>query len=229
MEVDESKTLTPLPSVVHAGSIAISIFGLASFLSALVLFLHLTYKILVWHLGKGSGRSRALGHVFSSGPTEFGPAHDAARLAGSEPTVDVMSIPPSERTSRTRYPNQFLVLIANLLIADLHQATAFSLSTSWVARNSITVGTGTCFVQGLFVSVGDLASSCFMSAIAIHTFYSIVYKYRPPHKNLYLYIFLIWTFVYLISLLPLAGTHNGAAEGGYFVRAGAWVSHIPAI
>ncbi|KAJ8132378.1 hypothetical protein O1611_g1246 [Lasiodiplodia mahajangana] len=225
MAVDESDSLIPLPQVVRGGSIAISIFGLASFFSALALFLYLTYKVSKWRLrrkpGRGNG-SGAPGHVFANGPVEFGPAHDAAKLAASDPTVDSASFTQSECSEKTQYPNQFIVLIVNLLIADLHQATAFALSTAWVAQDAIYAQSGTCFAQGLFISTGDLASSCFMSAVAIHTFYSIVYNYRPPHKSLYIYICCLWIFIYLISLLPVAGTSNGASAGGFFVRAGAW-------
>lgn len=228
MATGASGTLTPLPPVVRMGSIAISIFGLFSFFSALALLVYLTYNLIRWHMGRGSGRrqrKRTPGYIFTSGPVKFGPGHDAAKLAGPDPTVDAASLAPSERAAEgPRYPNQFIVLILNLLIADLHQATAFAISTTWVSANSIQVGTGACFTQGFFVSIGDLASSCFMSAIAVHTFYSIVYKYRPPHKLLYLYLVLIWAFVYLISILPVAGTLNGASAGGFFVRAGAWVS-----
>ncbi|KAI0456988.1 hypothetical protein F5B21DRAFT_466431 [Xylaria acuta] len=226
MATNESGTLTPLPPVVHSGSIAITIFGLTSFFSALSLLIYLSYKLVRWRLGEGSGRihrKRAPGYIFTSGPVKFGPAHDAAKLAGADPTVDAASLAPSERVfPARRYPNQFIVLIVNLLIADLHQSTAFALSLNWLLDDSITVGTAACFTQGLFVSVGDLASSCFMAAIAVHTFYSIVFKYRPPHKTLYLYIILIWAFIYLISLLPVAGTRNGASAGGFYVRAGAW-------
>ncbi|KAI0434340.1 hypothetical protein F5Y09DRAFT_357161 [Xylaria sp. FL1042] len=225
MATGESDTLAPLPPVVRAGSIAISIFALASFIAALSLFVYLTYRLIAWRLGIWSPRSHqkgAPGHIFSSGSRKFGPAHDAARLAGFAPTVDAISLAPSERVESPRYPNQFIVLFLNLLIADTHQATAFLLSMSWAVQDKIAVRTSTCFVQGLFVSIGDLTSSLFMSAIAIHTFYSIVYKYRPPHKHLYFFIVLIWAFVYLVSLLPIAGTLNGASAGGFFVRAGPW-------
>ncbi|KAI8633821.1 hypothetical protein F5Y19DRAFT_254025 [Xylariaceae sp. FL1651] len=222
MATGESATLTPLPRVVRMGSLAIAIFALTSFLSALALFIYLTCKVLSWQLGgpKEGGGRRAAGHRFANGPLEFGPAHDAAKLA--EPAVDNISLSPTIRSSRHRLPNQFLVLIINLLLADLHQATAFAISITWVVRDGIIVNTGTCFTQGLFVSIGDLASSCFMSAIAIHTFCSIVYGYRPPHKTLYVSIILIWLFIYIISLLPVAGTLNGASAGGFFVRAGPW-------
>lgn len=227
---DSSDTLSPLPRVVRDGSIAIAVFGVTSFVTALALFIYLIYKVLAWQLfgarSKG-GRKPRVGYQFASGPREFGPAHDVAKIAGREPAIDATSLTGSASESKPRRVNQFIVLIVNLLVADLHQATAFALSASWVIRDSVTVGTGTCFAQGLFVSVGDLASSCFMSAIAIHTFYSIVYGYRPPHKVLYLYCLLIWAFVYLISVLPVAGTLNGAAVGGYYVRAGVWVSLFP--
>ncbi|KAI1112167.1 hypothetical protein F5Y14DRAFT_422866 [Nemania sp. NC0429] len=227
-EVDGSGTLAPLPSMVRAGSIAISIFALASFFSASALLLHLTYRVIRWQSGKESGRPYSKGrpgHIlrFANGPSEFGPAHDAAKLASSDPTTDSVSLAtPSITSERIRHPNQFIVLIINLLIADLHQATAFAISTTWVAKDGILAGTGACWAQGLFVSTGDLASSCFMSAIAIHTFYSIVFKRRPSQRALYIGILLLWVFIYLISLLPVAGTRNGAGAGGYFVRAGAW-------
>ncbi|KAI3317987.1 hypothetical protein HD806DRAFT_352156 [Xylariaceae sp. AK1471] len=225
MAVGESGTLAPLPSVVHTGSFAIAVFAITSFVTALALFVYLTYKVISWQLGRGSDRSggkTVVGYQFASGTLQFGPAHDVAKIAGPDPAIDAISLTPTDRAARPRRPNQFLVLFVNLLLADLQQATAFALSTSWVVQDGIAVGTGVCFAQGLFVSVGDLASSCFMSAIAIHTFYSIVHGYRPPHRVLYFYILLIWIFVYLISLLPVAGTMNGASAGGFFVRAGAW-------
>ncbi|KAI1303307.1 hypothetical protein F5Y03DRAFT_407298 [Xylaria venustula] len=225
MATGESGILAPLPPEVRAGSIAISVFAFASFIASLALLIYLTIKLVAWRMGKWSPQShlrKASGHMFSSGPHKFGPAHDVARLAGSEPTIDAISLAPSESTESPRYPNQFMVLFLNLLVADIHQAIAFILSTTWVINDKVAVGSGTCFAQGLFVSLGDLASSLFMSAIAIHTFYSIVYKYRPPHKTLYICIALIWSFIYLISLLPVAGTLNGASAGGFFVRAGPW-------
>jgi hypothetical protein len=121
-------------------------------------------------------------------------------------------------------PNQFLLLIFNLLLADMHQATAFFLNVEWLWRDEIKVDTGTCFAQGLFISTGDLASSCFITAIAVHTYLSVVRRYRPSHRLLTCVIIGIWAFVYLISTLPIAATRNGAEVGGFFVRAGTWVS-----
>lgn len=127
--------------------------------------------------------------------------------------------------STTGAPNQFLVLIYNLLLADILQSAAFSLNAAWLIQNGIMVDTATCFTQGLLVSVGDLASSVFITAVAIHSYLSIVKGYQPRDKVLYFVIFGLWSFILLMSTLPVAATRNGAAHGGFFVRAVAWVSH----
>lgn len=120
-------------------------------------------------------------------------------------------------------PNQFLILIYNLLVADLHQSIAFALNSTWINRNAVLVDTKTCWAQGFFVSTGDLSSSIFITLIAVHTFLSVVKGYRPSQRTLYLSIGLAWLFVYFISTLPIAITNNGREHGGFFVRAGAWV------
>lgn len=120
-------------------------------------------------------------------------------------------------------PNQFLILIYNLLVADLHQSIAFALNSTWINRNAVLVDTKTCWAQGFFVSTGDLSSSMFITLIAVHTFFSVVKGYRPSQRTLYMSIGLVWLFVYFISTLPIAITNNGREHGGFFVRAGAWV------
>lgn len=44
--------------------------------------------------------------------------------------------------------NQFLLLIYNLLLADIQQAMAFSLTAVFVARDKVEVGTTTCWANG---------------------------------------------------------------------------------
>lgn len=44
--------------------------------------------------------------------------------------------------------NQFLLLIYNLLLADIQQAMAFSLTAVYVAQNKVEVGTTTCWATG---------------------------------------------------------------------------------
>ena len=121
-------------------------------------------------------------------------------------------------------PNQFIVLIVCLLLADMHQGLAFFLNFLWLKEDLIHVGTPQCFVQGLFVSTGDLSSSTFITLIAVHTYLTVVRGKKISENVLYAVIACAWAFVYLITLIPIGATHNGAAVGGFYVRAGAWVS-----
>jgi hypothetical protein len=144
-------------------------------------------------------------------------------LVGDDQPTEVTA-PPEVKKPKKRAPNQFLILIYNLLLADMHQAAAFLLNGVWLNNDAILVGTPTCFVQGWLVSTGDLSSSLFISAIAIHTYMSIVLRRQPSQKVLYGGIIGIWLFVYIISIAPIAATSNGENAGGYYVRAVAWVS-----
>jgi hypothetical protein len=49
---------------------------------------------------------------------------------------------------KQRQVNQFIVLIYNLLLADIQQSVAFMLNAQWLVGNGIEVGTSTCWAQG---------------------------------------------------------------------------------
>jgi hypothetical protein len=49
---------------------------------------------------------------------------------------------------RSRAINQFIFLIANLLLADIQQSLAFLLNAEWLVRNAIEVETRSCWAQG---------------------------------------------------------------------------------
>lgn len=113
--------------------------------------------------------------------------------------------------------NQFLILIYNLVLADIQQAMAFSLTSVYLAADKVEVGTTTCWANGWFVSTGDLASGVFIFAIALHTFFAVVRGRRPGNKLFYGGIAGLWVFVYLLAVIGV-GLHPNQ-----YVRAGAWV------
>jgi hypothetical protein len=49
---------------------------------------------------------------------------------------------------KSKSTSQFVVLIYNLLLADIQQSVAFVLNSRWLVRNGIEVGTGYCWAQG---------------------------------------------------------------------------------
>lgn len=118
--------------------------------------------------------------------------------------------------------NQFLFLIFNLLLADFQQSIAFFINIEWLARDEIKVDTPSCFAQGWFVSVGDLASGWWAVAIGLHTFSCIALGHKMKPYTFYGACALIWAFVFLAGVIGIS-TH----PDDIYVRAGAWVSLIP--
>lgn len=224
----ESQTLSPLPANLKSGLTAITLLAFISFFASCALFFYLSFKILSWHFFL---RDRRASEVQPTGSfqravdftlgidgifTEENDNNNADGQAAQPNGAPVQHTP--------KHPNQFLILIVNLLLADMHQGVAFFLNVEWLRKNAVDVDSPTCFTQGLFVSLGDLSSSMFITAIAFHTYFAVVKRRRVRQKVLYLLIASIWVFVYAISFLPIAATRGGAEYGGFFVRAGSWVS-----
>jgi uncharacterized protein YggT (Ycf19 family) len=114
--------------------------------------------------------------------------------------------------------NQFLVLIYNLVVADIQQSIAFMLNLNSLRHNAVEVGNSTCWAQGWFVNTGDLASSAFIMAIAIHTFLAVVKGRKLPGYLFYGAIVCIWAFVHALGIIGVV-----MHPSDLFVRAGAWV------
>ncbi|KAK9419607.1 putative Glucose receptor Git3 N-terminal domain-containing protein [Seiridium unicorne] len=216
-----SDTLSPLSASHRNGLIAVSTFGFLSFAATSTLFGYLTFKLIRWHINKSPSQNE-LHHVATTdlslglSQMHFGQSKPTAAAAQNH-DANPRNTVPAERTL-----NQFLVLVYNLLFAEMHQSMAFMLNVSWTATNGIFVGTSTCWAQGWFVSTGDLAVSCFITAIAVHTYLTIVRGYKPPQGLLYLTIASLWVFVYALGIIGILITNNGHDGGGLYVRAVAW-------
>lgn len=223
-----SDTISPLPSVLRHGLRGVVVLACVSLLSTLLLFTHLTCKLIRYSIRRARRKARskrleAERYSHSSIDLHLGldELHFGATKKGQR------SPSPSEPREREfPPPNQFVVLLYNLLLADMHQAIAFFLNVVWVAKDGIFVRTSACWTQGLFISNGDLASSCFIATIALHTYLTIVREYKPPEWILNAWIVGTWIFVYGVTIAGITSTGNGKEAGGYFVRASAWVRSV---
>ncbi|ETI22072.1 hypothetical protein G647_06143 [Cladophialophora carrionii CBS 160.54] len=112
--------------------------------------------------------------------------------------------------------NQFLLLIYNLVLADIQQAMAFALTSVYLSQDKIEVGTTTCWANGWFVSTGDLASGVFIFAIALHTYFAVVSGRRVSNRVFYGGIACSWTFIYLMAVIGVG------LDPKLYQRAGAW-------
>ncbi|KAK3674294.1 hypothetical protein LTR78_005763 [Recurvomyces mirabilis] len=113
--------------------------------------------------------------------------------------------------------NQYVVLVLNLLLADLQQSSGFLISFHWYRVDEIMAPSSACFAQGWLIHSGDVGSGLFVLAVAVHTFYTAVYGRRISNKMFASGIVGLWTFAYFLTAVGV-GMHGDK----YFVKAGAW-------
>jgi hypothetical protein len=120
--------------------------------------------------------------------------------------------------------NQYIVLIYNLVIADLQQSLAFLLCLKWIAEDKIEASSAACFLQGFWLQIGDPASGLFVLAIAVHTFLLVAMGHKLSYRVFISGVVGLWAFVAVLVIIPLA------AHGRYvFIPSGAWVSMLIAL
>jgi len=118
---------------------------------------------------------------------------------------------------RSKRSNQFVILIFNLLWADIQQALAFLLNVEWLRLGSVEVTNPICFAQGWLVSTGDLGSGVWCFVIGLHTFASVILDFRLKPRSFYICIFLLWAFILGVSSIGL-----GMHWQSIYVRSGVW-------
>lgn len=117
--------------------------------------------------------------------------------------------------------NQYVVLIYNLVIADIQQSLAFLICAKWYADNKISANTAACFLQGFWLQVGDPASGIFVLAIAFHTFYLVALGKKLSYRVFVSIVVGLWVFVAILVIIPIA-----AHGRQVFTPSGAWVSSL---
>jgi hypothetical protein len=122
----------------------------------------------------------------------------------------------------TRYigRNQYIVLIYNLILADMQQSLAFLICIKWVQEGKIEAYSTACFLQGFWLQVGDPSSGIFVCAIALHTFLLVIMEQRLKHQVFVIGVIGLWLFIVLLVLVPI-GLHGRHI----FLPSGAWVSN----
>ena len=115
--------------------------------------------------------------------------------------------------------NQYIVLIYNLVIADLQQSLGFLLCIKWIAEDKIEASSAACFLQGFWLQIGDPASGLFVLAIAVHTFLLVAMGHKLSYRIFVTGVVGLWVFVAILVIIPLAA-HGPLV----FIPSGAWVS-----
>ncbi|KAI8938138.1 hypothetical protein NX059_005804 [Plenodomus lindquistii] len=118
---------------------------------------------------------------------------------------------------KSRRSNQFVILIFNLLWADLQQSLSFLLNVEWLRLGWVQVDNPICFAQGWLVSTGDLGSGVWCFAIGLHTFASVILDYRLKPRTFYITVFFLWVFILGVSSIGI-----GIHPDHLYVRSGVW-------
>ncbi|KAE8145987.1 G protein-coupled glucose receptor regulating Gpa2-domain-containing protein [Aspergillus avenaceus] len=99
--------------------------------------------------------------------------------------------------------NQYIVLIYNLLLIDLQQATAFLICLHWVSKGTVYYPSAACVLQGWWVQVGDPGSGLFIMAIAMHTGAVVLRGRQLPYWTFVGCVIGLWAFIIVLGLIPV--------------------------
>ncbi len=99
--------------------------------------------------------------------------------------------------------NQYVVLIYNLLLADLQQATAFMLCLHWVRQGSVYYPSAACVIQGWWIQTADPGSGLFVIAIAIHTGAVVLRGSQLPWRAFVACVVGLWAFILVLGFIPV--------------------------
>lgn len=116
--------------------------------------------------------------------------------------------------------NQYVLLIYNLLLADIQQASAFMVAYHWAAQRKVTHPSAACVVQGWFIQVADPGSGLWVLAIAVHTCAVVIAGRQLQYRTFVFCTIGLWMFIILLGLIPV-GLH---ASETFVISESGWVS-----
>ncbi|KAJ5715240.1 uncharacterized protein N7483_012421 [Penicillium malachiteum] len=100
--------------------------------------------------------------------------------------------------------NQYVVLMYNLALADFIQGLGFIVSIRWISQNSIHAEDPACFLQGIWLQIGDPMSGMFVLAIALHTFMHVSLGRQMSHRVFVSIVVGLWVFGVVLVIIPIA-------------------------
>lgn len=117
--------------------------------------------------------------------------------------------------------NQYVVLMYNLALADFIQGLGFIVSLQWISQNSLHATDPACFLQGIWLQIGDPMSGMFVLAIALHTFMHVSLGRQLSHQVFVAIVVGLWVFGVILVIIPIA------IYGQYvWMPSVAWVSSL---
>ncbi|KAI0073879.1 hypothetical protein K474DRAFT_1692483 [Panus rudis PR-1116 ss-1] len=91
--------------------------------------------------------------------------------------------------------------VASMLLGNILSSVGYVINITWVLQGGIREDT-LCSTQGALTQIGDLTSSYFTAAIAVHTFCTIALRTRLPQWFCPLALILGWVLILAAGIVP---------------------------
>ncbi|BGP17540.1 hypothetical protein JCM10213_004082 [Rhodosporidiobolus nylandii] len=115
------------------------------------------------------------------------------------------------------------MLLCNMLVGDLLQATGFLLNFNWVARNALPTSaypTALCTAQAVLIQLGDLGSAFSSLVICANLFLILVFQIHPSVRVLWGVMAFEWIIIAIMAFLgPAALERDGIP---FYGPSGGW-------
>ncbi|KAL2829511.1 G protein-coupled glucose receptor regulating Gpa2-domain-containing protein [Aspergillus cavernicola] len=99
--------------------------------------------------------------------------------------------------------NQYVVLIYNLLLADIQQAAGFLICLHWASKGSVYYPSAACVLQGWWIQTADPGSGLFVGAIAMHTGAIVLRGRQLPYSAFVACVVGLWAFIIALGVIPV--------------------------
>ncbi|KAI0090251.1 hypothetical protein BDY19DRAFT_1047449 [Irpex rosettiformis] len=106
------------------------------------------------------------------------------------------------KRERAIFHSQLGAYMASLLLSNLLSSIAIIINATWVSQGGITAG-GLCTSQATLSQIADVAGAYFTGAIAVHTFTSLVLKYRLPLWVVSGLVLGGWAIAIILAIFPI--------------------------
>lgn len=150
--------------------------------------------------------------------TETPRPHEEDQHQQQQPPPPINS--PASSTRGQKPPNPLLLLIYNLLLADISLSMAYVGNIAWLRMNSMYAPSPLCTMQGFVVGFGCLTTSGFLFAISIFSYLGIIRGYKATTRDVVVACCAVWSFSVILACIAPMYYHDQSLYG----RETMWVS-----
>jgi len=232
----ETGSISPLPASYRTGQLALAIVGIISLVSSTLLFLHITYKLIRLELRNRRARQKAApqGVDLTLGLSEEHytktkttakpistalPAVQSPEATTEQHQEDSEAGQPRRKRRQHRAANPLLVLIYNLILADISLSGTYAANIVWLKEDAVIIDSVTCRAQGWLVSFGCVISSAFLLVLSVYTYAIVIKGRRPSSRSTVAVCVTVW----VVSIILACAGPIVSGKEHFFARQQFWV------